>query len=116
MPKKIKKECNIHGLVDFVLEGRGYYRCRQCRSDHVARHRKTRKKKLIELYGGKCSLCGYDKCQQALQFHHLSGKDFEISEKGLTRSWDKMVEETKKCVLLCANCHAEVENGIVQLD
>lgn len=66
------------------------------------------------MFGGKCKLCGYNKCHRALHFHHLDPdkKSFGISEKGSTHSWDKMVEESKKCVLLCSNCHAEVESGL----
>jgi 5-methylcytosine-specific restriction endonuclease McrA len=82
---------------------------------------KKRRKKLRELArdykGGKCQICGYDKCSRALSFHHLdpSKKDFTISARGLTRSWTKLQEEIDKCVLLCANCHMEVHDGITQL-
>jgi hypothetical protein len=27
-----------------------------------------------------------------------------------------LLEEAKKCILLCANCHREVEAGIVEID
>ncbi|MEI7999365.1 MAG: hypothetical protein WCH62_07675 [Candidatus Omnitrophota bacterium] len=59
--------------------------------------------------GGKCSACGYHKCDDALEFHHLdrSKKDFGISSKGYARSWQKVKEELDKCLLLCANCHRE---------
>jgi len=82
---------------------------------------KKRRKKLRELArqykGGKCQLCGYGKSQRALIFHHLDPKkkSFGISMQGLTRSWDKIREEIDKCILLCANCHMEVHDGITQL-
>ena len=49
----------------------------------------------------------------ALQFHHLdaTAKEFQISERGVTRSIAAARAEAAKCVLLCANCHAEVEAG-----
>ena len=34
---------------------------------------------------------------------------------GLTRSLKILREEAKKCVLLCANCHAMVESGVATL-
>jgi hypothetical protein len=58
-------------------------------------------------------LCGYDRYQGALQFHHLDRgtKKFMISRRGATRSAAEAREEARKCTLLCANCHAEVEAG-----
>ena len=52
-----------------------------------------------------------------MTFHHLdpAQKDFGLSVRGLTRSWEKMRAELDKCVLLCANCHSEVHDGITQL-
>ena len=83
----------------------------------VARRRKKLRDMAREYKGGKCMICGYDKCQRALSFHHLDPKkkSFGISEKGLTRSWDKIKEELDKCILICSNCHMEVHDGITQL-
>jgi len=68
------------------------------------------KLRAIEHMGGKCSKCGYDKCPAAFDFHHLDPreKDFAISSK---LSWTVVVEELKKCVLLCSNCHREAHDG-----
>ena len=80
-----------------------------------------RRKKLRELArtykGGKCAICDYNKSQRALSFHHLNPKekDFDLSSRGLTRSWERIKKEIDKCVLLCANCHMEVHDGITQL-
>jgi len=82
---------------------------------------KKRRKKLRQMdrdyKGGKCQICGYKKCSRALSFHHinLKKKDFTISAKGLTRSWKKLQKEIDKCILLCANCHMELHEGITQL-
>ena len=67
--------------------------------------------------GSRCQVCGYDKCIEALEFHHLDPrqKDFGISYKGYTRSWARVKEEVDKCALLCANCHREVHAGKLQL-
>jgi hypothetical protein len=71
----------------------------------------------IEYKGGRCQICGYNRCSEALEFHHPdpTQKDFGISQKGYTRSWEKVKEETDKCILLRANCHREVHAGILQL-
>jgi predicted HNH restriction endonuclease len=70
--------------------------------------------KAIEYKGGKCEKCGYNKCNNALEFHHLDPKikEFGISEKGYTRSWKSIEKELNCCQLLCANCHREVHAEI----
>jgi len=80
----------------------------------VAKRRKMIKVMAIEYKGGKCSLCGYNKCNSALDFHHINDKKFGLSLKGLTRSWEKTKIELDKCVLVCANCHREIHEGISQ--
>jgi hypothetical protein len=84
----------------------------------VSAWRRRVKRILVEEAGGKCRLCGYDRCHRALQFHHLQAdeKRFALSHKGVTRSLAEAREEALKCVLLCANCHAEVETGYPVLD
>ena len=108
-------ECSRHGLVEFQLEERGSYRCLRCRSEAVARRRRRLKEVLVAEAGGCCALCGYERYAGALQFHHRNGetKAFGIGQRGLTRSLDALRAEAAKCVLLCANCHSEVEAGIV---
>lgn len=83
----------------------------------VAKRRKKVREMAINYKGGRCMLCGYKKCIQALEFHHLdtSRKDFSISDKGYARSWEKVKDEIEKCILICANCHRELHAGIKQL-
>lgn len=72
-----------------------------------------RKQKLVDLAGGKCSICSYDKCMKALSFHHVNPKtkSFGLSSENLhNRSWDVILEEFKKCILVCMNCHAEIHS------
>jgi transposase len=106
--------CRRHGRTEFVLEGRGYYRCKRCRVEATVRRRHRLKRILVEEAGGQCILCGYSKCDRALEFHHLDpgAKEFELGYRGCTRSLASLRAEASKCVLLCSNCHAEVEAGI----
>ena len=79
----------------------------------VRKRRKKIREMAVEYKGGKCQLCGYNKCGEALEFHHLdsSVKDFGISHKGYTRGWKRVKRELDKCAMLCANCHREVHAG-----
>jgi len=83
----------------------------------VAKRRRKIREMAVKYKGGKCQLCGYKKCLQALEFHHINetGKDFGISDKGYTRSWERVKREIDKCILICANCHRELHVGITQL-
>jgi transposase len=110
-------ECERHGVTEFVLEGRGYYRCKKCRAAAVAKRRRVVKRQLVEDAGGVCVLCGYRRWRGALQFHHVDPnlKEFHIAHRGYSRSLARSRAEAEKCVLLCANCHSEVEGGFATL-
>jgi 5-methylcytosine-specific restriction endonuclease McrA len=75
------------------------------------RSRIKRKKELIEVMGGKCSRCGYDRCFAALEFHHnLGDKEGNMAHIIKNKSKEKALKEIKRCILLCANCHREEHN------
>jgi hypothetical protein len=80
----------------------------------VTRRRKRVKEILVTEAGGACALCGYSRCLAALEFHHVdrTRKRFAVAAGGVTRALAASREEARKCVLLCGNCHAEVEAGI----
>jgi transposase-like protein len=108
--------CPRHGMTRHVRRKEGF-RCARCRVEHVADKRRRIKRQLVLEAGGRCELCGYDRCVSALQFHHLdrATKRFALSQEGVSRSIAEARDEAAKCILLCANCHAEVEGGFVQL-
>lgn len=113
-PHVVIRECRHHGFTAWVRVGSGgRYRCERCRSEQVSARRRRVKRLLVEEAGGRCILCGYDRHPGALQFHHLdpSTKSFALSVQGVARSLEKARAEAAKCVLICANCHAEVEGG-----
>jgi hypothetical protein len=105
--------CRHHGPTTFVIEESGRARCRACRMERVAAWRRRTKRRLVMEAGGRCQLCGYDRCMAALEFHHLdpARKEFALSVRGITRSLADLRREAAKCAVLCANCHAAVEAG-----
>lgn len=110
-------ECPVHGLTLFVRRGSDGFRCRLCRTGAVQRRRREIKRLLVEEAGGACVLCGYAQSLAGLHFHHVDPgeKAFALSRQGVTRSLAAARAEAAKCVLLCSNCHAEVESGTTQL-
>lgn len=111
------RTCSKHGETEFAQEKNGRWRCLKCQVEATQKRRDNVKEMAIEYKGGKCSICGYNKCIGALEFHHLdpNKKDFGISSKGYTRSWDTVKAELDKCILVCANCHREIHSGIVKI-
>ena len=79
-------------------------------TEAVTEFRRRRKDNLIKVMGSKCCLCGYDKCTGALEFHHINPQDksYAISSTGNCHKIEDDLNEIKKCLLICANCHREV--------
>ena len=75
--------------------------------------RRRRKENLILVSGGKCQLCGYDKSNSALEFHHIDDtqKLYSIAANGTCHDLEKDLKEIQKCILVCANCHREIHDG-----
>ncbi len=113
--RTVERECPVHGFTTFIkYSPTDHHRCERCRKERVVDRRRKIKALLVDEAGGSCSLCGYDRYIGALQFHHLDPdtKSFALGLRGVARSLERCREEARKCVLLCANCHAEVEAGI----
>lgn len=87
-------------------------------SDCVKKWRENCKLRIIEAMGGKCVICGYNKCSHALALHHLdpSKKEFPLASiRANPKNWISIIEELRKCVLLCHNCHSELHSGIINI-
>lgn len=82
----------------------------KCGSCTTRIRRYLTKKAAVKYLGGKCSKCSWDKDITALDFHHLSGKEFNLSRAN-NKSWDVVKAELDKCILLCANCHRMEHSG-----
>ncbi len=116
----VVRECKHHGqVVHYVCKAKTArngirFVCRRCAGENVLRRKQLVRRTLIDEAGGCCRVCGYDRYTGNLQFHHVdrASKSFPLgSQQG--KSLAAFREEAKKCVLLCANCHGEVEAGLV---
>jgi transposase-like protein len=111
---EVVRDCPRHGWTWFRKVGsQTHYRCARCVVEAVSERRRRVKEILVQEAGGECAACGYRDCIAVLQFHHLdpSTRRFHLGLEGVTRSLERARAEAGKCVLLCANCHAEVEAG-----
>jgi hypothetical protein len=84
--------------------------CKKCHNKNTVAKKRNWKVEVIELMGGKCVKCGYDKCVAALEFHHPdpTKKDQENWRAIRNRGKDYLREQTKECIILCSNCHKEL--------
>jgi hypothetical protein len=110
--------CGKHGLMVHyrVVDKRtGYvrWRCRRCSGEAVLKRKQLIRRLLIVEGGDRCQSCGYDRCRANLHFHRLdpAEKRFGLTS-GNGKSLARFREEARKCVLVCANCHGEIEAGI----
>lgn len=68
--------------------------------------------RLLAAFGSRCGKCGYMACTQALHLHHIDPATKRFSLRGRIRRWDSLVDEARKCVCLCSNCHHELHSGL----
>ncbi|MDD4804143.1 MAG: hypothetical protein PHN69_03130 [Candidatus Pacebacteria bacterium] len=77
---------------------------------------KERKRKLINIKGGICEICGLkynNKNASVFQFHHINPdeKEYMLSLGYMWRKWETLIKEVGKCKLLCANCHSQLHSS-----
>ena len=92
-----------------VIDERYYKRNKKKVYERKIRRRRELKEEMVETLGGKCKICGYNKCLSALEFHHhQNNKEGNMGTLLKNDSRQKLLKEAKKCILLCANCHREL--------
>src|ERR1700751_232668 len=111
--------CKVHGeghWSETKRAGRPRGYCKACSYESVKRRRRAIKEQLVAEAGGRCVRCGYDRSLRALDFHHRdpSQKEFAVSGSKLI-SLAKLQEESRKCDLLCADCHMEIEEELASV-
>ena len=111
-----ERQCNRHGLVKHKLLSGGAGRkkrwaCIPCLRKRQLKAKLNKKLRLVKEAGGACVLCGYDECYASLEFHHLdpSAKEIQISVAIGRKGIEACRKEVEKCILVCSNCHGEIE-------
>lgn len=108
----------IASIVGCSVVNVGYHLSRHIR-ERVNQQTRTRRRATLEHIkkqaGGKCKVCGYNRCLEALDFHHIKDKTATVNYLRRNASIAKLEAEVKKCVLLCCRCHRELHNGIIAL-
>jgi hypothetical protein len=106
--------------VEFALYSGGpaapqRWRCKRCVGEAVTRRHQKVKRILVKEAGGRCAVCGYGRCLVNLHFHHVNPGEKSFGLTAATgKALDTCREEARKCVLVCANCHGEIETGLIR--
>ena len=109
--EKVCGKCGKSFIVkDNAFNRRYCYDCVPSTPKSGAQNHQIIKKWALEYKGSKCEKCGYNKCSEALEFHHKNPeeKDFNLSDRNLIFDWQEIKKELDKCSLVCANCHREI--------
>lgn len=119
---KEQKECGKHGVTEFrrYKSGTGghSWHCIQCQNERKIKTRAEKKLKMVEYMGGKCEHCGefFEGRPEVFDFHHINPEEKTTRKAVLTSwSWDKIVVELEKCIMLCSNCHRTEHARVFQL-
>jgi predicted HNH restriction endonuclease len=86
--------------------------CKTCFTERI--YERSRKQKHLGVVhkGGKCIICGYNKSEAALEFHHVDPSKKEFGFKSSWINLERLFKELDKCVLVCANCHREIHQDL----
>lgn len=81
------------------------------------RNRSEIRNEIKRFYGGKCIICGYNRCMRSLTFHHPDPSIKEDTVSNLITSKGKAAayKEAAKCKLICSNCHGEYHDGLITI-
>ena len=111
--KKLCKECEPKRAIYLSIEERKKAR-KQQNIDGVNRRRIRIKQNMLQFCGEKCCICGYNKCDRSLTFHHVNPNEkvLGIASHMTNASWERIKNELKKCILVCSNCHNEIHAGL----
>ena len=84
--------------------------CKKCDSKYVMNKMIVGKEQAVEYMGGCCSVCGYDKCIRAIEFHHVDPAKKSPTYNKRFRSWsfERKKKELENCIIVCSNCHREI--------
>jgi len=88
-------------------------KCRLYYKNHCGQQQEMRQIIMHNLKINGCAICGYDKCDAALIFHHANPDDkkFDMAQRILQRSNNIIIDELNKCILLCCICHRELHHN-----
>lgn len=78
-------------------------------------NRQRIKSEFVSSFGNKCCVCKKTYSMVVYDFHHIEPSDKRFAISQLWGSPDLLLEEIQKCVMVCSNCHRQVNVGEVSI-
>ena len=105
--------CDVVLTEDNMAVGPHKVRCKSCYSKRIIEKTVEAKQRAVDYMGGCCSVCGYDKCIRAIEFHHLdpSLKTEDCHKRFKNWGFERQKKELENCIIVCANCHREIHSA-----
>jgi hypothetical protein len=109
------KMCDVVLTEQNLASKKHFPICKKCNSKRAMKREKDGKKRAVDYMGGCCSICGYDNCIRALEFHHTDPdkKSKDYNKRFKVWSFERQKKELEFCILVCSNCHREVHDKTV---
>jgi len=119
---KVCPQCNLEKpKTEFYMKSlRGKKRpgswCKSCMNNKVITRQRGYKNTYVQMKGGCCQACGFDKYDGAMEFHHVdpASKEETIARMARSPSSPEIIAELAKCVLVCSNCHKMIHAGVIE--
>jgi hypothetical protein len=109
--KKSCKQCDTIFTEENISSGSHKHICKSCDSKNVIKNGIFGKQRVVDYMGGKCSICSYNKCINALEFHHLDPfKKSKTYKKFIYWGFERQKKELENCIIVCSNCHREMHS------
>ena len=91
--------------------------CGPCHNAYNTKRGQDRRLQAIKELGGKCQVCSFDRYPCSLDLHHLDSRTKARNFRSMRGwSWERILAELEKCILLCKNCHAALHAGLLRID
>lgn len=118
---KLEKEVDLFNKRSRSNDGYNSY-CKECNKLYLKQHYKDNKQyyvnkaqdykrsvanKIKSIKNVPCADCDIKYPHYIMDFDHKFDKSFNISGAEIYYSFSKILEEIKKCEIVCSNCHRE---------
>jgi len=104
-------EPNTNGLIYCPKCQEINRKIRPQKKEYLKNRLRENKIEMVKRFGGKCNHCGFvTDILGVYEFHHIK-PETKIKKASIMKISNR-IEESKKCIMLCANCHRILHHNL----